>query len=363
MGVATDLQGLAEDAAPYRTRAGRTGVPPLHLGASDVVRRLPILTIVVRPGAWGWRTIDLPAALPNCCPSMRTTSWLRRRPIAHREKIVEHLFRALTDINAEGSAVRRPQTLAELMAVTDSDEATLRDIVDRFRAEGVSFLTPSTMNKGDRAGHPDRHQPRGPDPLLAQDRKQGRRLAAARVPGRTDLGVSSGPGGKFARNKEQVLSPAETEYSDRWLNTLPNKFWAERYGGGWRDVRELMAASREEAKRQRELEIERRREAEREAQEEKERADQQASGRPAAGVSFGCARLGHGAGRDRWRVCVAAATACRSTNASRRATAAARRDAAGARRGAAWPGAGGREAADERAVPVAVDPRRAAGGW
>ena len=28
-----------------------------------------------------------------------------------REKIVEHLFRALTDINAEGNAVRRPQTL------------------------------------------------------------------------------------------------------------------------------------------------------------------------------------------------------------------------------------------------------------
>ena len=39
-------------------------------------------------------------------------------PDAKREKIVEHLFRALTDINAEGSAVRRPQTLAELVAVT-----------------------------------------------------------------------------------------------------------------------------------------------------------------------------------------------------------------------------------------------------
>ncbi len=40
--------------------------------------------------------------------------------------------------------------------------------------------------------------------------------------------------GKFAENKEQVLSPAATEYSDRWLNTLPNKSWTERYGGGWR---------------------------------------------------------------------------------------------------------------------------------
>jgi hypothetical protein len=39
-------------------------------------------------------------------------------PDRRREKMVEHLFRALTDINAEGSAVRRPQTLAELMTAT-----------------------------------------------------------------------------------------------------------------------------------------------------------------------------------------------------------------------------------------------------
>ena len=53
-------------------------------------------------------------------------------PDPERQKIVEHLFRALTDINAEGSAVRRPQTLAELMAVTGSDERTLKEIIDRF---------------------------------------------------------------------------------------------------------------------------------------------------------------------------------------------------------------------------------------
>ena len=63
------------------------------------------------------------------------------RPDSERQKIVEHLFRALTDINAEGSAVRRPQTLAELVAVTGSDEPTLQTIVDPFRADGVSFLT------------------------------------------------------------------------------------------------------------------------------------------------------------------------------------------------------------------------------
>jgi hypothetical protein len=63
-------------------------------------------------------------------------------PDTKREKVVEHLFRALTAINVDGQAIRRPQTFAELVAVTGSDEETLRGIIKRFRAEGVSFLTP-----------------------------------------------------------------------------------------------------------------------------------------------------------------------------------------------------------------------------
>ena len=95
-----------------------------------------------RRGASGSRTIRAPVASPSCCPSMPMRSWRRQPRMPDAEKIVEHLFRALTDINAEGSAVRRPQTLAELVAVTGSDEYTLKEIIDQFRAEGVSFLTP-----------------------------------------------------------------------------------------------------------------------------------------------------------------------------------------------------------------------------
>ena len=63
-------------------------------------------------------------------------------PDPERQTVVEHLFRALTDINAEGQAIRRPQTFAELVAVTGSDEPTLEAIIDCFRAEGSFFLTP-----------------------------------------------------------------------------------------------------------------------------------------------------------------------------------------------------------------------------
>ena len=63
-------------------------------------------------------------------------------PDGERRKVVEHLFRALTDINAEGQAIRRPQTFAELVAVTGSNGPTLEAIIGHFRAEGVLFLTP-----------------------------------------------------------------------------------------------------------------------------------------------------------------------------------------------------------------------------
>ena len=105
-------------------------------------------------------------------------------PDSDRQRIVEHLFRALTDINAEGEAIRCPQTFAELVAVTGSDEPTLEAIIDHFRAEGTSFLTPY----GDAPIKPSTlidisHE----DPLLAKDCGQGGRLAAARVSRRPDL--------------------------------------------------------------------------------------------------------------------------------------------------------------------------------
>ena len=58
------------------------------------------------------------------------------------EEFVEHLFRALTEINAEGHAVRRPLPLMKLSAATGASEEVLKPIINHFRAEGVSFLTP-----------------------------------------------------------------------------------------------------------------------------------------------------------------------------------------------------------------------------
>jgi Novel STAND NTPase 1 len=104
----------------------------------------PILTIVARPD------YRFAGGVAELLSNHADQVMANVAPDPERQKIVEHLFRALTDINAEGSAVRRPQTLAELTAVTGSDEQTLREIINTFRAEGVSFLPPMAKRRSSR---------------------------------------------------------------------------------------------------------------------------------------------------------------------------------------------------------------------
>ena len=137
-------------------------------------------------------------------------------PDARREKIVEHLFRALTDINAEGNAVRRPQTLAELVAVTGSDEPTLREIIDRFRADGVSFLRPY----GDEPIDPRNEIDISHEALIRCWRK-----IADKEEGWLRREFQDGliwqslrmQADKFANDKEETLSSASTIDRDAWL--------------------------------------------------------------------------------------------------------------------------------------------------
>ena len=188
---------------------------PLHLGASDVVQP-PSFSHHGGP-AWqlGFEVSRDPlAALLRCCPSMPTTSWRRRRPIAHREKIVERLLRALTDINAEGQAIRRPQTFGRLVRLTGIDATALGEIADALRAEGASFLTPFGFG-ADRRRHVDRHQPRGADTAVAADCRPARRLAGPRVPGRADLAIAPGSGRELRTESGERAVPRDRARAER----------------------------------------------------------------------------------------------------------------------------------------------------
>ena len=60
----------------------------------------------------------------------------------NRAHVVERVFKALTDTFADPRGIRRPTTVADLAAIADVPESHIIEVVEAFRREGRSFLTP-----------------------------------------------------------------------------------------------------------------------------------------------------------------------------------------------------------------------------
>jgi hypothetical protein len=155
------------------------------------------------------------------------------------QKVVEHLFRALTEINSEGHAVRRPRTFAELREVTGADEQVLRKILDHFRADGISFLSPY----GRASIEPDTPIDISHEALIRSWRKlEGDKNSswgkiAEKKDGWLQREFKDGliwrslivQAESFRRDPKTVLSPAATEELGRWLEGIPSPDWCKRY--------------------------------------------------------------------------------------------------------------------------------------
>jgi formylglycine-generating enzyme required for sulfatase activity len=186
------------------------------------------------------------------------------------EALVEAVFRALTDVNAEGKAIRRPLPFHELCAVVDAAPDVLRPILDRFRAPGVSFLTPYAPAPIDDKTPPIdiSHEALIRCWRRINDKENGWLQQEFRDGLAWDLLLFEAD--NFARDESNTLSKAMTEAGENRLDRL-NEAWSKRYGDGWLKVKALVDASREhwkreekkeEANRQREIDNERlRREA------------------------------------------------------------------------------------------------------
>jgi hypothetical protein len=162
-------------------------------------------------------------------------------------RIVEEIFRALTEINADGQAIRRPRRLSELIAVSGGDEGEVRAVIDTFRAEGVSFLRPYGTAPIAADDHVDiSHEalirywnaladPR--DGWLIREFKSGLVWRSLLVQAES-----------FERDASNILSAATAEERQAWLMRR-NPAWSERYGGGWERVTQLIEASVKERER------------------------------------------------------------------------------------------------------------------
>lgn len=170
-------------------------------------------------------------------------------------RIVEELFRALTEVNAEGLAIRRPRRFSELVSVTGATETRLRAILDFFRDPGVSFVTPYPPAKIEADTLIDishealiRHWNKISDPQtgwLQREFRDGVIWQSLRVQAES-----------FISDQANLLSAATTEARTAWLQRR-NEAWALRYGGMWNEVLRLLEASRKEVKRLGALERER----------------------------------------------------------------------------------------------------------
>jgi formylglycine-generating enzyme required for sulfatase activity len=174
-------------------------------------------------------------------------------PDGERRYAVERLFRALTDLNAEGHAVRRPQPFRDLIALTEISEEKLRAIIDALRQDGVSFLTPYarhtvTENTVIDISHEAliRCWKRLADP---QDGWLKREFDDGLI-WRSLVVEAKG----FQLSTRRVLSPATTnERWAWWQQRKLNATWSERHGGNFAAARALIDASRTSARRRRQL--------------------------------------------------------------------------------------------------------------
>jgi hypothetical protein len=163
-------------------------------------------------------------------------------PDQRRKQIVEDVFRALTDVNAEGAAIRRPCTFRNLCDIAGAVPDELCPMVDAFRAPGVSFLTPFAPVLLDEATAIDiSHEALIRCWRRISDRRYGWLQKEFRdgLNWRTLLFEAD----KFLDDRTNYLSASAMELGARRLQER-TEAWAERYGGGWHKVRALVEARR-----------------------------------------------------------------------------------------------------------------------
>jgi hypothetical protein len=170
-------------------------------------------------------------------------------PDARRVGLAEAIFRELTDVNAEGSAIRRPRALCDLAAAAGATPDELRPLINTFRAPAVSFLTPyapaplnekTIVDIGHEALIRCWHRIASPkDGWLKQEFDDGLAWRSLLVEAL-----------EFDKDRRRVLPAAATEDRSKLFHAR-NEAWSRRYGGGWSLVGNLLEASRKAVARAR----------------------------------------------------------------------------------------------------------------
>ena len=187
------------------------------------------------------------------------------RQCAGKELAVEQTFRALSELDREGRAIRRALRFDKLLAETGVAESDLRAVLDKFRAPTCSFLVPPpsaapTLAADDRVdiGHETLlrrwKQLAGESEIApaANGRPAKGWLPAEQADGQHYRTLASLLDGEASGEMATLKDP---EREKRWWDSLPRTAaWADRYGGNLAGVRKLIDDNIVAKQRQREAE-------------------------------------------------------------------------------------------------------------
>ncbi len=181
---------------------------------------------------------------------------------AGKELAVEQAFRALSELDREGRAIRRALRFDKLLAETGVRESDLRAVLDRFRAPSCSFLLPSLSASPTLAA--DERVDIGHEALLRRwKRIAGRTEAVNPKTGRPPVGWladEQSDGQRYhtlvslldgdADGERATLD--DPERTKNWWEHLPRTAaWADRYGGKFEQVKTLIDDAIEAKRRSR----------------------------------------------------------------------------------------------------------------
>jgi hypothetical protein len=226
--------------------------------------------------------VDAAGGLANLLSDHADAVMASVTPDDRSKRIVEAAFRALTDVNAEGSAIRRQCAFGSLCAIAGATPEEMRPILDAFRAPDVSFLTPYAPEPIDEKRPVDISH----EALIRCWRKIGPDANAWLLTEFRDglvWRILLFEAENFARDGSSHLSEAATETRGVWLAER-NEAWSQRYGGGWQKVVKLVEASRGHWEREHEIALANQKriaDAERQAREAAEEVARQAQARAA----------------------------------------------------------------------------------
>jgi tetratricopeptide (TPR) repeat protein/energy-coupling factor transporter ATP-binding protein EcfA2 len=153
---------------------------------------------------------------------------------------VTQVFSALSELDKEGRAVRRALRFSQLVAETGVDEAAVRQVLDRFRADDCSFLTPPRFEEIAPATRIDV----GHEALLRRwEKVSGHGVELGWL--RAEQQAGERYRGLLAMADGDATLPAHlVDERLAWWKARPRTAaWAERYGGGFERVERLLQMS------------------------------------------------------------------------------------------------------------------------